>query len=42
MGGWKTAKWLLIIFGLLAAGVVLAGAGLMVWLYRAISGVGVR
>ena len=38
----RTAKWLLLIFGLLAAGVVLAGAGLLALIYRAINAVGVR
>ena len=38
----KTAKWLLLIFGLIAFGVVLAGAGCMAWLYHSLSGMQAR
>lgn len=33
----KTARWVLLFFGLLAAGAVLAGAGCMAWLYHALN-----
>ena len=38
----RTAKWLLLIFGLLAAGVVLAGAGILAALWHAFSSVRVK
>ena len=38
----RTAKWLLLIFGLLAAGVVLAGAGILAAIWHALNGVRVK
>ena len=35
----KTAKWLLIIFGLLAAGVLLAGAGIIAWVWHSFNNI---
>ena len=42
MRGAQTAKWLLIVFGLVATGVVLAGAGFMAWLWHSLSGLQIK